>query len=366
MLGSLIAIIIVTGVLAYLSTLVPAPSDIPKWAAFHVPFILYTIYGAFHIAAAGYFLRGMRGFTSDFKKAYRYITWGVIILGVTQLQTPILQATYLWSSPWNNWNGPDVMYLGGVVLILIGLRKFVALLGIKAAIARPAVIVGLLVFGAVIAMLIPYASAYGLSTVQYRCNLVIIMESAMVSVVMAALAFRVRRTIGAFYQKSSFWFALAVAGTAIGTAQTALMAFVGYNNFYVLYGFYSFVPVIVAMLYLRAGYSFMKMTRSQGRKTSNFSSIDLVVYADSLVSNHAGLESSLDKMRAVTSTIKSSRDLTDAHQATLQKVYLDIEAYLANDDPVRRYTKQELRTRIARQFDLDHNAQPLFWQNLPQ
>ncbi|HRJ06492.1 MAG TPA: hypothetical protein PK096_02270 [Candidatus Saccharibacteria bacterium] len=74
--------------------------------------------------------------------------------------------------------------------------------------------------------------------------------------------------------------------------------------------------------------------------------LDLVTYTASLASNPTEVDSLIDQVRKVTATHAAQNTLSPAEEATLIHVYLGLERYLTTRDPIRTYTKDELRGRL--------------------
>lgn len=90
--------------------------------------------------------------------------------------------------------------------------------------------------------------------------------------------------------------------------------------------------------------SLFKPARQSTRTIDN--PLDLAVYAGSLASNPAAIDPILDQVRKI--TVHSGKDgLSQEDESQLLRVYLDLENYLTTSDPIRTFTKQELRTRLS-------------------
>lgn len=74
--------------------------------------------------------------------------------------------------------------------------------------------------------------------------------------------------------------------------------------------------------------------------------IDLVTSTAGLASNPRAIDGTLDKVRAITARLKPGDALSATDEAGLFAAYLDIEQYLMTNDPIRTFSKQELRARI--------------------
>jgi hypothetical protein len=91
--------------------------------------------------------------------------------------------------------------------------------------------------------------------------------------------------------------------------------------------------------------------RSMPQKTSKINSaIDLVTYAAGLASNQTSFDPALDTVRGVTSALGAGQVPSAEDDKKLFEVYLQIEQYLTTIDPIRTFTKDDLRTRLSEQL----------------
>lgn len=74
--------------------------------------------------------------------------------------------------------------------------------------------------------------------------------------------------------------------------------------------------------------------------------LDLATYTASLASNPNEIDPLLDRVRKITATHSIESGLTADDEAELLAVYLKLEAYLTTHDPIRTFTKEELRNRL--------------------
>ncbi|HSX16940.1 MAG TPA: hypothetical protein VLH86_02460 [Patescibacteria group bacterium] len=77
------------------------------------------------------------------------------------------------------------------------------------------------------------------------------------------------------------------------------------------------------------------------------STLDLVTYIAGLASNPDDIDPILDTVRAVTSDVRPGEAPTAADDEVLLGVYLQLEAYLTTREPIRTFTKDELRARMS-------------------
>lgn len=81
-------------------------------------------------------------------------------------------------------------------------------------------------------------------------------------------------------------------------------------------------------------------------KQQTDNALDLVTYTASLASNPMDIDSLLDRVRKISATHSPEKGLSPTDETELFKVYLNLETYLTTSDPIRTFTKQELRSRL--------------------
>lgn len=74
---------------------------------------------------------------------------------------------------------------------------------------------------------------------------------------------------------------------------------------------------------------------------------DAVTHAATLASNPKEIDPILDNMRTLTAGLRPNVQLSLTEQKELFNIYLSIEKYLVNSDPIRAYNKVELRKKMT-------------------
>ena len=77
--------------------------------------------------------------------------------------------------------------------------------------------------------------------------------------------------------------------------------------------------------------------------------LDAIFYLAGLASNPADIDPLLDKVRKITVT---DEVFSAADTLELMRVYLQIEEYLETKEPLRTFTKEELRARLSPELQL--------------
>lgn len=87
--------------------------------------------------------------------------------------------------------------------------------------------------------------------------------------------------------------------------------------------------------------------KSKTKAASINSTINLVTYAAGLVSDQVSIDTSLDTLRSITSALEMGQAPSADDDERLLAVYLQIEQHLTTNDPIRKYTKDDLRARLS-------------------
>ncbi|HEU4965931.1 MAG TPA: hypothetical protein VFT53_00430 [Candidatus Saccharimonadales bacterium] len=74
--------------------------------------------------------------------------------------------------------------------------------------------------------------------------------------------------------------------------------------------------------------------------------VNVVIAEAELVSNVAAVDPLLDQVRAITAKLGPNEPPSPAQEETLLGVYLDIETYLATRDPIRHFSKTDIRKHL--------------------
>jgi len=97
------------------------------------------------------------------------------------------------------------------------------------------------------------------------------------------------------------------------------------------------------------------------------SPIDIVLYEISLSSSPQFMESYQEKLREITAKIKpTEKILTTESNKELATLYINIEHYLIEKEPLKKITKTELRKNITEKFNVKAETMAAFWNQLSQ
>lgn len=80
--------------------------------------------------------------------------------------------------------------------------------------------------------------------------------------------------------------------------------------------------------------------------TGGGNALDLVTYTAGLASNPDDINPLLDKVRMVSARLKPGQAPSSTDEKELLVVYLQLENYLTTREPLRSFTKEELRKHL--------------------
>lgn len=87
---------------------------------------------------------------------------------------------------------------------------------------------------------------------------------------------------------------------------------------------------------------------SQQQSEIMTTALDLANTAAGFASNQSDIEPLLYRIKQISSQPSSTMLLTSENEAALFNIYLQIEKYLMTSDPIRTFSKEELRKKASR------------------
>jgi hypothetical protein len=315
------------------------------------------IIGAFSVAtlvaevgAIWFLLTSLRAFKQKLKVAYYFLVIGIFAyalflipsiatifdIGISLSLQPVLTLT---------------PYVSGAILIFMSVRLFAKQLAIRN-------IWSSFWFVAVCSLVIAVAVGYiarspfpQISQRTYEISMALVGLSTGFSMAATIVAIRIRRGLGGDYKKAVLWLVLALGMLSIAGIHELLMKSTGFVFTNMLaYFSYTFWPYLAtAILFLKASLAFKAISKKRGVLPEDAGYLDVITYAAQLVSDPKAIDPILDKVRAITAT-GGAETLSASDKATLINVYLQLEDYLINKEPLLRFIKEELRAGLPEDF----------------
>ena len=248
---ALYIILLLAVVLPALSLLVPKPdqfsSTISTVSEFRASLVGSTFFAWLYIGAAILFFKGLGGFKAGLKRAFRSVCIGLIALGLTLVQIPLLVAIGQIDGSWRDKGGLSILYVLGSVLLYVGVRSFAHVLGDKSIFTK---VLPILLASFLIGTLAGIATNPP-STIELIADV----ANTLLAIVCFILSLRIKQVIGPAYTNSTAWFALALCANAVSVAIPTFALMSGNQpDSWVIIPF-----AITAVLFIKAGYAFNKI-----------------------------------------------------------------------------------------------------------
>ena len=303
--------------------------------------------------ASALFLWGLKGFKQELRVAYILICLGIVMFGLSYLQTPIL--TYLDQGDgfWVRSGIVAVPFVAPIVLFYVGVKRFARLFGLKdmwtsgwfAIVLSAAVTAGTAVL----------AFVAGPGDQQLIMTLVFIAWVSMILVIVDVMILKIRASAGPLYKRALGWFAAAMIVETLSGLIFVVLTLFGVQAEATKTGVLDVPEVIGAFAFVWAGYYFKLINEDVAARNSNdVSLIDVVIFTASQVSNPKQIDPLLDTLRSTTAQIRQQGgSITAEQEAELRRVYLGIEQYLVTAEPLRQLSVEQIRHKVSYNFGLD-------------
>ncbi len=373
-------VLLICGMLASLLAPTPHGND---WLTFHAYFAVAVGAAVSFMGGSILFIMGLGGFTDRLKAAYRMICISLVALALAFAQLPITLYLADFSSYWKGSGAlaSGVCFLLALVLIYAGSRALARLFGVNSSVTKVWVVIAGTVGFAAVTVLAPHAQTTT-SESALRSALGSTALSSFIIGTSALLMFQIKRTASVMYTNVLAWMTLSYGLLSLGgVVDIIAIKALGDQQWYLI-GAFPLIPLFIGGLFmLRAAYSFNTITAvdTHGWVARNFfrrplqpkteaatTSVDIVVCIANLVSNPRNIDSVLDRMRAITARQNQGTQISLSVQdeQTLKQVYLDIEEYLLNKEPVRKFTRESIRAHVAKSLQPSLSPRPTFWKEL--
>lgn len=343
-----------------LAFLLPSPESWPSnEAPFHQVLIGDVIMACTYLGAALLFLTNLNVYTSKLRRSYRILALGVSMAGVATLHVTLLTAFNAWSMPYAKSGVAVVPFLLSGLIMYIGVRSFVGLVRVKHILRRAELAVPAAALCAFLATLLPHPIIIGIEEPAYDILIGLGIWSGLLIIFAGLLIAKARQQTGESYVNAMGWLAGALFFSGfvlIGQATYEVMK----TGYYVLPdAILNILIVASGLVWIRAAYAFA-LTK-YGKKVSMMqllfvvqtevdsrskTVVDMVASTAALVSNARDVDLLLDKLRIITVKLNPGEQPTEQDKGELVRTYLSLEDYLVNKEPVRHYTRQELRRRL--------------------
>jgi hypothetical protein len=317
-----------------------------------------------NICGAVLFLLAIKGFRQTVKVAYRFMSAGALMLLAGVIEIYVLLALGLSEQSWSIII-KELPFTLMAIFFYIGVRAFGKLIWARTPLINAPLVLGT---ATILSVLVGFGPGLFGSGEVYDALAAVRFFGLALFICSLILAREVWARTSPFYRRAFTWFlaffSLTVFNTFCGFLQEApWMGWFGPASI-ILYLAAGVLLSITALQFNRVAYSETgKATLPP--KSGTITSVDIIVYLAGFASSPAAIDTILNHLRELTA-VKATSDWgpSESEQEQLASIYLSLEDYLVNKEPLRKFEQQALRQMIELQFK-DAVNEPLFWKRVP-
>jgi hypothetical protein len=346
--------------LAGLTFLIPVASGVDDPLSAHLRTAVATVTAALFVGASVIFLQALKNFKSDLRVAYRLFASGMILFGVSLWQLPILGLFDQWNSAFVTSGGVLIPFLLCMVVSYVGMRRFARLLQIRSIVAS---VWFAIVISTLFAITSYFAAREGLRYSEEGADVYIAVAgwATIFMVFTAILIHKIRHTIGQSYRRAMGWLEGGLIAMTIAGAHEYSTSFVVHNGEpFVDTGLYLWPFAVTGLLIVWGSYRFRLLgagaenaeetPADKPKQATDHDYIDSIIAVSELASRPTEIDSIMDDLRIVTAEVKPGESLSTAQKQRLMLTFLALESYLTTRDPLRNFTKDEVRNHTTPAF----------------
>lgn len=299
------------------------------------------------VGAVWFFLSSLRTFKRQLKIAYYILSVGIILFGLTEIQFPLM-IIFDFGVPILSLL-PLLFYLASALLMYLSARKLIHLLEIRSHFASIPVVcmsaVGILL--AVFFLPLPFLP----DEARFAMGLFAIGTTFFFAA--AVLTWHSSRVIGEVYKRATRYLALAFTTLVGASAHELIVKLVWEDGWYIAYGITLWPYVLASGLLLAAGIAFKTSSATSAPFLNTKNYVDVITSLVGLTHNSQAIDKVLDKVRAITAKSPDLMKISKDDKEILLGVYVRIENFLITSDPLRKFTKAEIRLNLPENFSND-------------
>ncbi len=208
-----------------------------------------------------FFLRGLKGFKQELRKAYYFICVSIGIVGVTTLQYPLIQSfSALQHSPWFSYGGLTLGYTIDCLFVYLGISQFARILSIKSRLLSWWIVGGLSLATIALTPFLPHP-APAAERFFFDLPIICLYLCVVYQVIVVLLGKKIIKSLTGRYARPMKWYVLTNALSAYGSLQygTWLLLTGRANGTGALIATSPFI--FIGFFFLQSGYAFYKSSK---------------------------------------------------------------------------------------------------------
>ena len=301
-----------------------------------------------------FFLSSLRNYQPRLRLAYGVLSAGILLLGIAQLQLPVIVGFRLLDSWWIASGLILLPFALSALAIYSSAYMLVRTVGGRFVAAKPLVVVPAVLMTCVVSFALPHIRITGTppAELQFDAFVALTVWTMLFNAVASVLYWHAMRRIGPLYATPLKWLAVAIGiGAAASLAELLYSlltreSLTGYTRYAL-----NLLPIVGASVVLLIAGALFKEA-SEKRLATSASPVDVIVYMAQLVSEPRAIDGQLDALRSITARASQGQPLrlTTTDEQTITSLYTSIEEHLIQKESVRKFNKEQLRTLLPESF----------------
>ncbi len=336
-----IGAIVLSVLLSIVVLFMPTPDSwLLGWLYFHVVMIIAVWYCCLHTGAVLLFLASLRSYKARLRRAYVGISTAIVLLALSTVQIVIISAFNWWDSWWVNDGFVVLPYFVAGLVAYLATRNLALLVQVRTFLARPAIMIPLVTAISLIVIPVPHVPQPVPEIVYDAANVLLFWTTGMY-VAAGGVVFAVMEHVGLSYKKT-------MARLAWGFVLSGIVLLAALIHSFFVEQTQDISGIIIDALGLISGFIFLAASYVFAKSASGTITtiLGMVQYAAGLASNPADIAPLLAQIHAITDKIPAGEAPGLADNQRLVLIYLEIETYLVTREPIRTYTREELRSHF--------------------
>jgi hypothetical protein len=313
------------------------------------------------------FLLGLKNFTAKLKVAYGIFCGAVIMFALSELTVPIGTVVEQFGYTWLPTAGLLLMIVGSICGMYVGVKLFANLFSVKSLWSKPWLVIALGIVTAVAAFFLPIGPNVGMydeGIEAAKGNNSLMALALVLFLASSMLAFHIKQKVTVTYKKALSWFFAALLSfVAVTIITMGAIILLGNGHWFIGNGYSILTQAVLALFLLKAAYEFNAIGTLvvTTKPASAVNIVDIVVATAQKASDFAAIDPWLDTLRSTTARLGPGQQPSKEDEVLLIRTYQELERYLEEKEPVRRYTKEELRRLIRKELKISGSV---FFDNL--
>jgi len=312
------------------------------------------------VGAAIMLVSAMRRFKKSLRISYALTAAGIMLFGIALAQLPVFGFFNAWDTVYANSGLFILPFMLSAILIYAGARRFARLVRSDSIFTSAIFTSCLAITIAVLSFIVAHHwGVYRLDTGN-DIYIATLGWADTYGVASTLLMFHIVRRIGPYYQKAMRQLYIALIVMLLGGVHEYFISYWLSNpDWYVSHGISVIPHIITGLAFMRAAYALGALSDGEtaatdtldptaaGKTVEDHEYTDAITYAASLSSHPDDVDFILDDLRLVTANLEDGQALSPTEKRQLINVYLKVELYLLYHDPLRNFSRREVRSRLS-------------------